>query len=129
MDNKKIVKLNLKKKIKKIVKISKNNNLKIFEKKKDKIKLRSMKLIDKEIIKIKNKKVKESMNKFKGGNVKYKEIKIINDKLLKDIKEIDSLKEEVSSIEDTKLLNEISNLIDFNISSTESETYIETFEN
>ena len=129
MDNKKIVKLNLKKKIKKIVKISKSNNIKIFEKKKNKIKLRNINSINKDIKKIKTKKVKESMNQFKGSDIKYKEIKIINDKLLKDIKEIDSLKEEVSSIEDEKFFNDISKFIDFQLSSTESETYIETFGN
>ena len=129
MDNKKIVKLNLKKRIKKIVKIYKNNNIKIFEKKKNIIKIRNINSINKDIKKIKTKKVKESMNQFKNNDIKYKEIKIINNKLLKDIKEIDSLKEQVSSIDDNSIFNEFSKFIDFNLSSTESETYIETFEN
>lgn len=129
MDDKKIIKLNLNK-IKNIVKLSKNNNIKIFEKKKDKIKLRSMKSINNDIKKIKKKKVKESMNQFQGGKMKYQEIKIINEKLLKEIKEIDSLHDEVSSIDYESIsLNIMDKYVDFELSSSDSETFIEVFQN
>jgi len=131
MNKSKIIKLDIEK-IKNMIKLSSNNNIKIFEKKNNNIKFRNIRSINGDINKIKKNKVKNTMKQIQKSDCKYETIKFLNELLLKDLKEIDSLQENISSIENKDIkkfsFNNITKYIDFNISSSE-ETFIETFSN
>ena len=131
MNKSKIIKLDIEK-IKNMIKLSSNNNIKIFEKKNNNIKFRNIRSINGDINKIKKNKVKNTMKQIQKSDGKYETIKFLNELLLKDLKEIDSLQENISSIENKDIkkfsFNNITKYIDFNISSSE-ETFIETFSN
>ena len=90
MNKSKIIKLDIEK-IKNMIKLSSNNNIKIFEKKNNNIKFRNIRSINGDINKIKKNKVKNTMKQIQKSDCKYETIKFLNELLLKDLKEIDKI--------------------------------------
>ena len=127
MDN--IIKLDYNK-IKELIKIAKEENISIINKKKNKTILLKKNIIIKLINKKKNKKILESKKKLKP-NMKSTDILKLNINLINDLKKMEDIEDSISSIDEESLRKfpiDYSGFISDFISS-DSTSYIESFTN
>ena len=117
-------------KIKNIIDLSKNNDLKIFKRKNGKIYLKNFNSIKKQIKSLKEKTINNSYNKIKKIN-NTNVIKILNDNLINKLNEIDNLTEEIDFLKAKYTINNITSYQINNILSDIdlSEDYIEDYSN
>lgn len=117
-------------KIKNIIDLSKNNDLKIFKRKNGKIYLKNFNSIKKQIKSLKEKTINNSYNKIKKIN-NTNVIKILNDNLINKLNEIDNLTEEIDFLNSKYTLNNITSYQINNIFNDIdlSEDYIEDYSN
>jgi uncharacterized Zn finger protein len=114
-------------KLKNIIDLSKNNDLKIFKRKNGKIYLRNFTNIKKQLKSLKEKTINNSFNQIKKDNTNI--IKILNNDLINKLNEIDILTEEIDyvkskySINNIPIYNSYLNELDL------SEEYIEDYSN
>lgn len=115
-------------KLKNIIDLSKNNDLKIFKRKNGKIYLRNFTNIKKQLKSLKEKTINNSFNQIKKDN-NTNIIKILNQDLINKLNEIDVLTEDIDYVKSKYSINNIPiyysniNEIDF------SEEYIEDYSN
>ena len=124
--DKNIIKLDYDK-IEELLKIAKDEKIKVTEKKNNKIKLKTKVKIIKCLKKNKKKKIINSKKKLNGGMNSLDIIKL-NQNLINDLKKLEDLEDSVSTIDDSNIKNFPINYSNYNLSSS-SEEFIETFMN
>lgn len=124
--DKNIIKLDYDK-IEKLLKIAKDEKIKITEKKNNKIKLKTKYKIIKCLKKNKKEKIKNSKKKINVGMNSMDIIKL-NQNLINDLKKLEDLEDTISTVDDSNIKNYPVNYSNYNLSSS-SEEFIETFMN
>jgi organic radical activating enzyme len=115
-------------KLKNIIDLSKNNDLKIFKRKNGKIYLRNFTSIKKQIKSLKEKTINNSYNQIKKDN-NTNVIKILNDNLINKLNEIDNLTEDIDYIKSKYSVNSVANYNNILNDIDLSEDYIEDYSN
>jgi organic radical activating enzyme len=115
-------------KLKNIIDLSKNNDLKIFKRKNGKIYLRNFTNIKKQLKSLKEKTINNSFNQIKKDN-NTNIIKILNQNLINKLNEIDILTEDIDYVKSKYSINNIP-IYNSNINEIDlSEEYIEDYSN
>lgn len=125
MDN--ILKLDYDK-IRKLLDLAKDENLNVIKKNKKNPALKNKKFILKNLEKTKKIKITETKKQI-SNSMKSKEILRLNNQLIDDLKRIEEIEDSITSVDDKTFKNYPIDYSGYNLSSTESEEFIESFQN